>query len=225
MGFEINDFSGRTGWGCPNDIPPPCTISGDQVQAGRGRGGPAQRQWRGARSTASPCPLTRFTLVQTLHCRSCRASISRTTTCGRPLWACWAWRCARSSSGSGSGRARRQQRCRGGAAASARASPEPLPCPSPPPPACSLATTCWATCCCASPSPATCPSPPPPRRRLEVGRNADFELPSQFCNSASCNADTFPSFHCMSWRYSSIDSLTAPVDGWPGWRAPRLQPL
>lgn len=36
QGFAVNDFRGRTGWACPADIPPPCTVTGDQVGGGAG---------------------------------------------------------------------------------------------------------------------------------------------------------------------------------------------
>lgn len=38
QGFTINDFRGRTGWACPNNIPPPCQVSGDQASVSRGLG-------------------------------------------------------------------------------------------------------------------------------------------------------------------------------------------
>lgn len=41
MALAINDFASRDGWGCPNSIPPPCSVSGDQVGGGQlhGHGG------------------------------------------------------------------------------------------------------------------------------------------------------------------------------------------
>jgi ABC-type multidrug transport system ATPase subunit/ABC-type multidrug transport system permease subunit len=45
MAFAINDFSGREGWGCPNSIPPPCSVSGDQILAQLGFSG--NHLWQG----------------------------------------------------------------------------------------------------------------------------------------------------------------------------------
>lgn len=49
MAFAINDLGGRDGWGCPNSIPPPCSVSGDQVGGGHLHG----RGW--ANSLGSTC--------------------------------------------------------------------------------------------------------------------------------------------------------------------------